>query len=50
MDAEKLKPLSHDALLKIINDIDEIEDLDYWEKEAILRGIAIAEKEHGITV
>jgi hypothetical protein len=46
---KEFKPLSHDALLKIINDIDEMEDLNFWEKEAIIRGIKIAEKEHGIT-
>lgn len=45
---QQQKPLSDDEILKIINDIDEIEDLNYWEKEAIKRGIKLGEKARGI--
>lgn len=46
---QQQKPLSDDDVLQIINDIDEVEDLNYWEKEAIKRGIKLGEKAHGIT-
>lgn len=39
-------PLSDDEILQIINDIDEVEDLNFWEKEAIERGFKLAEKHY----
>lgn len=45
---QKRNPLSEDAILKIINDFDETANLNFWEKEAILVGITLAEKAHGI--
>lgn len=42
------KPLSEKEILKIINDIDEVEVLHYWEREAINRGIKLGEKAHNI--
>lgn len=49
MKDDKQHPLTKDEILELINDIDEIEDLNFWEKEAIIRGIRLAEKIHGIT-
>lgn len=42
------KPLSEDAILKIINELEEDDYLNEWEKIAIRQGIRLAEKAHGI--
>jgi len=45
---QKLNPLSADAILKIINELEEDDYLNEWEKIAIKQGIRLAEKAHEI--